>query len=220
MKVADAVKIIVKGFYDQVMNCVKYNLRCLDPPCLTSGMLDAYGIHNYSAKTSFWRVVENIVDRYNGVEIFRSRFGSFKIALHHDIEETYRIENTNIYIDLLDCDIGNCSITPRSHVLRIYLEGAYSNRVVLRINVVTLAKLAIFENPYFKDCLETFASDPFSPASINTLAKCIAATLYKHQSIYDILFAKKPKSVVDIVKQSPLIRRFTDIYREFEDTQQ
>ncbi|MEL9940876.1 MAG: hypothetical protein QXH86_07670 [Ignisphaera sp.] len=218
MKVSDVVKIAARGVYDQTINCVKYNLRCLDPPCLTSGMLDSYGLHNYSAKTSFWRAVENIISKYNGVEIYRSKFGSFKLFLHHGIEEAYRIENTNIYVDALDCDLVNCGITPRSHVLRVYLEGAYSDRVVLKINVVTMAKIAISENPYFKDCLEVFASDPLSPASILTLTKCIAATLYRHQRIYEILFAKKPRSAMDIIRQSPLIRRFADIYKEFEES--
>jgi len=215
VKIPDVAKIIIKGFYDQVMNCVKYNLHCLDPPCLTAGMLDQYGISNYSAKTSFWKAVDNIISKYNGVEIFRSRFGSFKLVFYHNIEEIYRIENSNIYVDVLDCDIVECDITPRSHVLRIYLEGEYSNRVVLRINVVTLAKLAVFENPYFKDCLELFAIDPFSLSSIISLTKCIAVTLHRHQSIFSILFNRKPKDVVDIVKRSPLIKKFVDVHTVF-----
>jgi hypothetical protein len=208
MKLIDVVRIIIKAIYDQVTNCLRYNLHCMDPPCITSGMLDRFGLHNYSSKMSFWKAVEEIIEKYNNVELFKSRFGLFRLAFHHDIEEVYRISGTDVYIDVLDCDIVKCDITPRSHVLRVYLEGMYGNRITLRINIIMLIKMAIYENPYFRECLEGFVQNPFQQQTITTLLQCILAILYKHKSIFDMLFVKRPKDVNEVLKKSSLLRRY------------
>uniref|UniRef100_A0A7J2U3V5 Uncharacterized protein n=1 Tax=Ignisphaera aggregans TaxID=334771 RepID=A0A7J2U3V5_9CREN len=211
VKIAEAVEIIIRGVYDQVMNCVRHDLHCLDPPCLTSGMLDLYKIHNYSTKINFWKAVEEIVRRYNNVELFKSRFGLFRLVFHHGIEEVYRVNGANIYVDVLDCDTAKCSVTPRSHVLRIYLEGVYNNRVILRMNIVTLIKIAIYENPYFRDCVENFAQNPFEQQTVFSLAQCTLAILFKHKSIFDLLFTKMPKDINEIVKRSPILKKYIGV---------
>jgi len=211
VKIADVVKVVIRAIYDQVMNCVKFDLHCLDPPCLTSGMLDSYGLHNYSTKMNFWKTVEEIARKYNNIELFKSKFGLFRLVFHHTIEEVYRVDGTSIYVDMLDCDIVKCSTTPRSHILRIYLEGVYGDRVILRINVVTLAKMAIYENPYFKDCLENFTQNPFQQQSVFTLTQCVLVILYRHKSIFDLLFVKRPKDVSEIIKRSPLVKKYVGV---------
>jgi len=211
VKIADVVKVVIRAIYDQVMNCVKFDLHCLDPPCLTSGMLDSYRLHNYSTKMNFWKTVEEIARKYNNIELFKSKFGLFRLVFHHTIEEVYRVDGTSVYVDMLDCDIVKCSTTPRSHALRIYLEGVYGDRVILRINVVTLAKMAIYENPYFKDCLENFAQNPFQQQSVFTLVQCVLVILYRHKSIFDLLFVKRPKDVSEIIKRSPLVKKYVGV---------
>lgn len=206
LKLNKIVAIVVKAIDNQVGNCLRYNLHCLDPPCITSGQLDSYGLKNYSAKASFWRAVDSVASRYNGVVIFRGRFGVFKLLLIHNIEEVYRIENTMVYVDPLDCEYLNCTAIPKTHSLRIYIEGSYSNRVIFRMNIVTLLKLAITENPYFKDCLERFAEKPFSEENILHIASCSLGVLSKHRSIYDILFNRYPRNIAEALRHIPILR--------------
>lgn len=206
--------IIVKAICDQVSNCLRYNLNCLDPPCITSGQLDVYGLKNYSTKASFWRNVDLIASKYNGITIFRGRFGVFKLFLNHGIENAYKIENTSVYVDPLDCEYVSCVGIPKTHSLRVYLEGSYSDRVILRINIVTLLKLAVIENPYFRDCLERFAEDPFNEKSLIHIASCSLSVLSKHRSIYDILFNRYPKSISDALKRIPILRSYVKTSEE------
>jgi len=208
MKVLDVVKLIIRATYDQVMNCIRYYLHCLDPPSTTSGMLDRYGLDTYAKKLSFWKTVDNIISKYNNVELFKGKFGDFRLVMVHAIEEAYKVENSDIYIDPLDCSYIKCTATPRSHTLRIYLEGIYSERVILRINIVTLLKLAITENPYFRECFEEFVENPTSTEVIMKLANCSLSVLSKHKSLYEILFNKHTKNVLDILKRSPIARRY------------
>uniref|UniRef100_A0A7C5XGK1 Uncharacterized protein n=1 Tax=Ignisphaera aggregans TaxID=334771 RepID=A0A7C5XGK1_9CREN len=206
MKVYDAITLIIKAVNDQVSNCLRYNLNCLDPPCITSGQLDSYGLKSYSSKASFWRAIESIVSKYNGVVVFRGRFGVFKLLIVHSIEESYRIENTSIYVDSLDCEYVNCSIVPKTHSLRIYLEGSYSDRVIFRMNIITLLKLAISENPYFRECLERFSEEPFKESNIIHIASCSLGVLSKHRIIYDILFNRYPKNIIEVLRHIPVLR--------------
>ncbi|MEM1720626.1 MAG: hypothetical protein QXD57_03055 [Ignisphaera sp.] len=210
MKMLDAIIIIIQSIYEQVLNCLRYDLHCMDPPIITSGLLDKYGIDKYPKKLSFWKIIDYIISRYNEVVIFRSRFGLFKLYLSHDIEEIYRIENSDIYVDALDCNYIKCTMVPRSHVLRIYLEGMYNERVVLRINIVTLLKLAIVENPYFRECLEDFVSDPMSLTSIMKIVNCSTSIIMKHKNIYNLLFNKHLKTALDVIKYSPLLRKYIE----------
>lgn len=200
--------LVVKAINNQVSNCLRYNLNCLDPPCITSGQLDVYGLRNYSTKASFWRSIDSIASKYNGITIFKGRFGVFKLFLVHSIENAYKIENTSIYVDPLDCEYVNCIGVPKIHSLRLYLEGSYSNRVILRMNIVTLLKLAITENPYFKECLERFAEEPFNEKRIVHIAGCSLGILSKHRSIYDILFNRYPKSISDALRRIPILKGF------------
>lgn len=210
MKIDEVMVIVVRAVSDQVSNCLRYNLNCLDPPCITSGQLDGYGLRNYSSKASFWRAVDSIVSRYNGITVFRGRFGVFKLLLVHSIEEVYRVENTPIYVDSLDCEYVNCTTVPKTHSLRIYLEGSYSNRVIFRMNIVTLLKLAIAENPYFKECLERFAENPFDRGRLIHIASCSLSVLSKHRSIYDVLFNRYPKDITEVLRRVPALRRIIE----------
>ncbi|ADM28610.1 hypothetical protein Igag_1813 [Ignisphaera aggregans DSM 17230] len=207
MNIKNIVQIIIRGIYDQTMNCITYDLHCLDPPSLTSGMLDFYGIKSFSSKNSFWKNIDIFIGRYNNSIIYRGRFGEFKIVLDHSIDEIFRIENTNIYVDALDCESLNCKPVPRSHILRVYLEGRYSNRIILKINIVTLLRMAINENPYFGKCLEEFIQNPFEVKNILHIASCSMLVLSKHRSIYDILFNRTPKNIAEILRHSPLLRK-------------
>ncbi|MEM1645602.1 MAG: hypothetical protein QXL96_07020 [Ignisphaera sp.] len=208
MKVLDAVKIIISSTYAQTLNCIRYDLHCLDPPSITSGMLDRYGIETYAKKLSFWKIVDTIISRYNNLTLFKGRFGVFKLVLNHDIEEVFKVENSDIYVDSLDCNYLSCVATPRSHTLRIYLEGMYGERVILRMNIVTLLKLAIVENPYFRECLDEFVANPLSIETITRLANCSLGILAKHKSIYELLFSKHTKNAKDILKYSPLLKKY------------
>jgi len=208
MKIQEAIGIIIRSTYDQVLNCLRYELHCLDPPSVTSGMLDKYGVESYAKKLSFWRTVDNIISRYDNTVLFKGKFGVFRLAIVHEIEEVYRVENEDIYVDPLDCDYLSCSATPRSHSLRIYLEGVYSERVILRINIITLLKMAVAEAPYYRECLEEFVEDPLSLGKVLKLANCSLSVLTRHRAIYDILFNKKPGSGLDILRHSPILRRY------------
>ncbi|MEM1526780.1 MAG: hypothetical protein QW775_03580 [Ignisphaera sp.] len=208
MKVLDVVKIIINSTYVQTLNCIRYDLHCLDPPSVTSGMLDRYGIETYAKKLSFWKTVDIIISKYNNIALFKGRFGVFELSLNHDIEEVYKVENSDIYVDSLDCNYLNCVATPRSHTLRIYLEGMYGERVILRINIVTLLKLAIVENPYFRECLDEFVVNPLSLETITRLANCALGILSKHKSIYELLFSKHAKNATDVLKHSPFLKKY------------
>jgi hypothetical protein len=216
MKILDVAKIIIRTTYDQVMNCVRYYLHCLDPPSTTSGMLDRYGLDTYAKKLSFWRSVDTIISKYNNVKLFKGKFGDFKLVMVHAIEEVYKVENSDIYVDPLDCNYLKCVATPRSHTLRIYLEGVYSERVILRINIVTLLKIAISENPYFRECLEEFVENPVSVDVIMKLANCSLSVLSKHRSIYEMLFNKHAKNVLDVLKHSPIVWKY--IPKEYKES--
>ncbi len=211
MKLNEIVILLIKAITNQVDNCLKYNLNCLDPPCITSGQLNVYGLKNYSTKASFWRNIDSIASRYNGITIFKGRFGVFKLFLVHSIEEVYRVENTLIYVDPLDCEYVNCIAVPRTHSLRIYLEGSYSSRVILKVNIVTLLKLAITENPYFKECLERFAEEPFSKERVIHIASCSLSVLSKHRSIYDVVFNRYPKNISEVLRHIPILK---NLYKE------
>ncbi|MCI4436010.1 MAG: hypothetical protein JHC33_04275 [Ignisphaera sp.] len=212
MRFDEVVKIIIRATFDQVMNCLRYNLYCLDPPTITSGMLDAYGIHNYVTKTSFWKTVEEMVKKYNNTVLFKGEFGAFRFVFSHVIEEVYKVEGTDIYVDVLDCSNIKCDVVPRSHALYVYIEGEYNNRVILRLNVVTLLKLAIYENPYFRDCLEQFVQDPFSMDKIVEIAQCSYSILTKHRSIFDAIFGQRHKDLEHIIRRSPLLKKYANIF--------
>lgn len=217
MRLSDVVRIIVRATYDQVLNCVRYDLHCLDPPILTSGMLDHYGFNNYAKKLSFWKTVDIVISKYNGIVLFKGRFGLFKLILSHDIEEVYRVENSNIYLDALDCNYLRCITTPRSHTLRVYLEGTYGERTILRINIVMLLKIAVMENPYFRECLEEFASNPLIVETILRMANCAMSVITRHRSIYELLFDRHTKDVLDVLKHSPLLRKYLSIIKEEQE---
>lgn len=208
MKTSDVARIIIKAVYDQVLNCIRYDLHCLDPPCITSGMLEKYGFNSYVRKMSFWRSIDEIAARFNNIVVFKGKFGLFKLILSHDVEEVYRIEDGDVYVDVLDCNYIKCSITPRSHVLRIYLEGVYGGRVILRINLVTLLKMAIAENPYFRECLDKFVGNPLEPRSILYVAQCALSIITRHRSIYKLLFDKRSANTLDILRHSPILREY------------
>lgn len=216
MKLIDAVRIIIHATYSQTLNCIKYNLHCLDPPSVVSGMLDHYGLDNYTKKLSFWKAVDTIVSKYNGVVIFKSRFGLFKLVINHSIEEVYRVENSDIYLDILDCSYMKCVATPRSHTLRIYLEGEYSKRVILRMNIITLLKIAIYENPYFRECLEEFVADPLSPKAMLKIANCAMDVVARHRNIYGLLFSRHAKDAVEALRYSPLLKKYLDVLKNLQ----
>lgn len=211
MELKKVVQYIVRGIRDQVNNCVDLNLHCLDPPSITSGLLDSYGLRSYSAKAGFWRGVDLLISRYSPLHIFKSRFGNFYLVLNHTIEEVYRVEGAEAYVDRLDCDYVECTTIPRSHVMRTYLEGYYDNRVVLRMNLVCVLKIALSENPYFRRCLDSFAENPFSPTSMCNIAKCVLALLYKHRTLYALLFRKELKSFAEVARFSPLLKRILSV---------
>lgn len=210
VKLSDVLMIVIRSTYDQVLNCLRYDLHCMDPPILTSGMLDRYGLNNYAKKISFWKSIDNIISRYNEVILYKSRFGLFKIILSHCVEEVYKIENSDVYIDTLDCNYAKCATIPRSHVLRVYLEGYYNERIILRINIITLLKLAVSENPYFRECLEDFVSNPLSFQSTTKIMNCSLSIIEKHRNLYDLLFNKQTKDILDIVRHSPIVKKYLE----------
>lgn len=210
MKLTNVIKLVIRLIYDQVLNCIRYDLHCLDPPIVTSGMLDKYGLDNYAKKLSFWKTVETIVSKYNGIILFKGKFGLFKLVLNHNVEEVHRIEGSDVYIDSLDCNYVKCTITPRSHTLRIYLEGVYGERVILRMNIITLLKIAIAENPYFRECLDEFVADPLEYKAIMRISNCALSIITKHKNIYDILFNKHARDITDILKYSSILKKYIE----------
>ena len=201
----NVVRIIVCALRDQVRNCLKYGLRCLDPPVLTSGMLRRYGIKSDHTIVNFWHRVQTIVSRFEHLEIYRSRHMVFALYMQHSLEDAYKLVDLDIYVDPIDCEHRQCLVAPHSHVLRIYFVGNYSN-LNLKINVISLLKLVSVKEPRFLTCLDRLAQDPLSEDNIIRVSLCVLSILNKYRTFLARFIEKVPNTLTNLINLSPLLR--------------
>jgi len=206
MNINEVLKMVIRSLVDQAKACIEYDLKCIDPPVLTSGMLRYYGIHSDHTIASFWKTLDKLIAMYKDLELYRSKYMNFKFVLQHRVDDAYRIANTNIYVDPIDCSTRKCVVAPHTHVLKIYIKGFYEDKAIVELNVIGILKIVLHYEPILIECLSKFVENPFSTNSVLKLVNCIYNIVLRHREVLSELLDTIPTSLDSFIKRSPLLR--------------
>jgi len=208
MDVASLLKYVAKGVIDQSVRCVEVRAKCLDPPALTSGMLKKYGLHSEHTILNFWKNLDKVIESRSGkVCIYRSRFMDFFLLLIHNIDEVYYAKDIDMYLDPIDCNNHECVSIPHTHVLKIYLEGAYKDRTRVKLNLVHVLAIAISRDREFSSCLKEFSENPLSMERLIKISMCVHRMMKNFRSVLSKLMDRVPEDFHSFVNISPLLRK-------------
>ncbi len=198
--------IIARAVRDQVKVCIEYDLKCIDPPALTSGMLKRYGIRSDHAIVGFWRKLVKVLSRCGRVRIYQSKYMAFDLVFIHSVEDVYRLVDEDAYVDPIDCEHRRCVVAPHSHTLRIYLEGMYGTRLDLKLNLISVLRIVLAREPRFVYCLDKYVQSPISSESIVKMAMCILSLATKYRNALVRVLDKVPSNIETLAMLSPVLR--------------
>ncbi len=203
----DIVRIVVRGLLDQTRLCIDLDLKCIDPPTLTSGMLRRYGVSSDHVVLNFWNKLSKILEKSNRFEIYRSRCISVNLVLIHRLSKVRKLVEHDAYVDPLDCIDKVCVVAPHSHVLKTYLEYRCCTGLRIRWNLVSLLRLVASRDPSFLECVESFAQDPTSIDRVLNIAQCVLRLLNTYRRPLMHVFDRIPSNLQELVKVSPFLRK-------------
>lgn len=134
-------KYVLEGVIMQLSNCVKYGIRCRNPPALTTGILHTLGLSNYEIR-SFWRSIKKRIERGEA---------SLTLLKYHDVEFKIELEfksggacyiDHETYIDVHDCSLYGDNAKMLTNINKIYLfiKGYVSGEMFIKFNVIYLLK--------------------------------------------------------------------------------
>ncbi|MET1159806.1 MAG: hypothetical protein ABWW65_02485 [Thermoprotei archaeon] len=202
----DVLKIVLKSIELVVRACILRDIKCYDPPFLTSPMLRHYFNYDDYAIKRFWRFFKDLGEL--SFPIYRHRYVAFVLKIVH-VKELVCYERSNyIPLDPSICSSGEEYVkVPHSHALYMYIEGRLGKRVVVRMNIVRLLDLL-----YIKDkelpfkLLRILTGIIDGRYTISDLEKIVLDILQRCSNTLKYVLPVIPRNHEELVKLSPLIR--------------
>jgi len=208
----DYLYLILRGIDNQCVTCARFNLWCIDPPALTSGMIKRFaGLSDHAIET-FWKFVDSTLRPKLPIKIFKIDDVIFLLAMEHMKTHIRYSRKYNVYLDDIDCFINEdleCIEVPISHVMKVYLVGSYGEEVKIKLNVVFILKTLYKYSPrLYNNLMNSIKSLIYNgTSSISDLISCIIKILMRYRGILRELVGPLPLNKKAILNSSPVLRK-------------
>lgn len=202
--VMEFVDALLKGIDSQVRGCVKYGVRCRDPPAITSTFLRSpLGFSEFRVKR-FWRVARALVGY--SLNIYRLRDAWFHLVPSIRRGAAYVVEGDDFFPDVFDCMRLRCVEYTNENSFYLYIEGGLGGEA-LRLNVIHLLRKLLQVRPA---CYETILRSVRS-VSKGDLAGgmpgliCMFKVLRDYGNVLADIIPVVPKSPSELMLLSPAL---------------
>lgn len=207
------LEMLVKAAEKLVEACTNYNLDCRDPPLATTRLLYSMGYSQYLIR-SMWKALQSSPGT---PVLYKYRNATFNLMVKTSIEAVCSISYNGLIIPLDAMDAikikrgGHlCHFTPRSHTVRIYLNGNVLEHVEIRINIIRL--LTLMARDYGLErtfsLLDSLTNVIWRRGS-GELESFLLEALHNegYRRILSFILPYVPKTPEEIYKVSPALRR-------------
>lgn len=202
--IKEFINAIIKGIDCQVKGCIKYDVRCRDPPAITSTFLrNVLGFSEFRVKR-FWKVAKSLMGY--SLNIYRLRDAWFHLVLNVKKGAVFVVENDNFFPDMFDCMKLKCVEYPNENVLYLYVEGGLGGEA-LRVNVVYILRRLLDSRP---TCYETLMKSVENINEGNLIEGmsgfiCVFRVLKDYGNILSDILPVIPRSLSELMLLSPAI---------------
>ncbi len=202
--VKEFINALIRSLDHQVKGCVKYDVRCRDPPAITSTFLrSVLGFSEFRVKR-FWKVAKSLMGY--SLNIYRLRDAWFHLVLNVKKGAVFVIENDNFFPDMFDCVKLKCVEYPNENVLYLYVEGGLGGEA-LRVNVVYILRKLFDLRP---TCYDTLIKSIESISEGNLIGGmsgfiCVFKILKDYGNILADILPVIPRSLSELMLLSPAI---------------
>ena len=202
--VKEFINALIRGLDYQVKGCIKYDVRCRDPPAITSTFLrNVLGFSEFRVKR-FWKVAKSLMGY--SLNIYRLRDAWFHLVLNVKKGAVFVVENANFFPDMFDCMKLKCVEYPNENVLYLYVEGGLGGEA-LRVNVVYILRKLFDLRP---TCYETLMKSVENISEGNLIGGmsgfiCVFRILKDYGNILADILPVIPRSLSELMLLSPAI---------------
>ncbi len=196
-----AVEHVIMSAEALLSACSELNLRCRDPPVVTSRLLGHLGVNQYVQRTVMGLLGELSGER---IELYRHLRAEFYLRPYLERRKLMHVDGW-VPVDFLDCKAmeGRCSISPRGLAGLIYIEGSVEGSLI-RVNVVNLLRLLDITKPGsaigLLEALRGLLWGRDVDGSLEELSNLTSIDAVR------LVLPKVPEGPGDLVKLSPALR--------------
>jgi hypothetical protein len=207
------LKAIVESIKKILEVCGRENTLCLDIPATTTSLLECLGYNEYFIRRT-WHVIEE-ADGFR-FPIYSHSGVSFNILLEHRKEPVPRYRDTCIPMSIEACKQhpSECTVTPHTHALYIYIEGHIGKGGYVKVNLVRILRLLYMEDKDITMKIISLVENLLSgKGDINTLYKSILTLLARNRHVLKYILPYIPSTIEALLASSPLSRLLSVLMR-------
>ncbi|RLG83474.1 MAG: hypothetical protein DRO18_07855 [Thermoprotei archaeon] len=199
------IHALLKGIDTQVKGCIKYRLKCRDPPAVTSSFLRFKLNYTEFRVKRFWRIAK----AYHGysLNVYRLRDAWFHLVILPKKGVAFTYDNYELFPDMFDCMRISCTEYPNENLLYIYLEGSLGGEA-LRLNLVYVLKKLFEVKPLCYETIIEGVKSMVSKGSYSEIVKsmpCIFRLLREYGPLLSEILPVIPKTLNDLLLISPAL---------------
>jgi len=203
--VKEFIDALLSGVDTQVKGCVKYGVRCRDPPAITSTFLRrVVGFSEFRVKR-FWKVARSVVGY--SLNIYRVRDAWFHLVPNVRRGAAYVVEGDNFFPDVFDCMELKCVEYTNENTFYLYIEGGLGGEA-LRVNLIhVLRKLLNVRPACYEAILRSVKS--INVGDLNGGVPgliCMFRVLRDYGNVLADVIPVVPKSPSELMLLSPALR--------------
>lgn len=202
--VREFVGALLRGIDSQVRGCVRYGVRCRDPPAITSTFLrKSLGFSEFRVKR-FWRVARSLTGY--SLNVYRLRDAWFHLVLSVKRGAAYVVEGDSFFPDIFDCARLKCVEYTNENSLYLYLEGGMGGEA-LRVNVVHVLTKLLQVRPACYDAIVR-SVDSVRRGDLGGAVPgfiCLFRVLRDYGNLLADIIPVVPKSISELALLSPAI---------------
>ncbi|MGC9210525.1 MAG: hypothetical protein ACP5FT_04605 [Acidilobus sp.] len=181
--------------------CSTMNLRCRDPPLVTTRLLQHLSLTQYRQRV-LWKFLEELSGQR--FEIYKYVRAVFTISVTVERKKLLHIDGW-VPVDFLDCraNQARCTVSPRGSAAFAYLEGTVEGSQV-KINLINLLRILDMVKPQASREIVRAARNLLWGSDVeSSLERIVDLT---SMDVMKIVLPKVPSNPKDLLQLSPLLR--------------